>query len=117
MKSELNAPSPSNIDYFFHPKSIAIVGASANLAKLSGRPIAALLQRKFAGSIYPVNPRYEEIAGLICYPSVGVIPGPVDLAIISVPIEGTLAALAQCADKGVKAAVVFTSGFAETGAE
>ncbi len=117
MKSELNTPSPSNIDYFFHPKSIAIIGASANLTKLSGRPIAALLQKKFAGAIYPVNPRYEEVAGLVCYPSVGAIPGPVDLAIISVPIEGTLAALKECAAQGVKAAVVFTSGFAETGAE
>ncbi len=116
MKSELNAPSPSNIDYFFHPQSIAIIGASANLTKLSGRPIAALLQKKFAGAIYPVNPRYEEVAGHICYPSVGVVPGPIDLAIISVPIEGTLAALKECAGKGVKAAVVFTSGFAETGA-
>jgi len=117
MKSERNAPSPSNIDYFFHPQSIAIIGASANLTKLSGRPIAALLQKKFAGAIYPVNPRYEEVAGHACYPSVGAIPGPVDLAIISVPIEGTLAALKECAEKGVKAAVVFTSGFAETGAE
>ena len=117
MKSEKNDLPPSNIDYFFHPQSIAIVGASANLTKLSGRPIAALLQKKFAGRIYPVNPRYEEVAGHTCYASIGVIPGPVDLAIISVPIEGTLAALRECADKGVKAAVVFTSGFAETGAE
>jgi acetate---CoA ligase (ADP-forming) len=115
MKSESQSLSPSGIEYFFNPKSIAIVGASANLAKLSGRPIDALLQKKFAGEIYPINPRYEEVAGLRCYPSVGAVPGTIDLAIISVPIEGTLDALRQCADKGVKAAVVFTSGFAETG--
>src|SRR5512145_733451 len=117
MKSERSDLCPPGIEYFFNPKSIAIIGASANLTKLSGRPIAALLQKKFAGAIYPVNPRYEEVAGHPCYPSVGAIPGPVDLAIISVPIEGTLAALRDCADKGVRAAVVFTSGFAETGAE
>lgn len=117
MTSNLNTPCRSPVDYFFHPQSIAVIGASANLTKLSGRPIAALLQKKFAGAIYPVNPRYEEVAGLICYPSIGAVPGPVDLAIVSVPIEGTLAALRECAGKGVKAAVVFTSGFAETGAE
>lgn len=105
------------IEYFFNPRSIAIIGASANLAKLSGRPIAALLKKKFAGAIYPINPRYTEIAGLACYPSVGAVPGEIDLAVVSVPIEGILEALKQCAAKGVKAAVVFTSGFAETGAE
>lgn len=105
------------IEYFFNPRSIAIIGASANLAKLSGRPISALLKKKFAGAIYPINPRYTEIAGLACYPSVGAVPGEIDLAVVSVPIEGILEALKQCAAKGVKAAVVFTSGFAETGAE
>lgn len=105
------------IEYFFNPRSIAIIGASANLAKLSGRPIAALLKKKFAGAIYPVNPRYTEIAGLACYPSVSDVPGEIDLAVVSVPMEGILEALKQCAAKGVKAAVVFTSGFAETGAE
>ena len=108
---------PSRIQYFFNPKSIAIVGASANLSKLSGRPIAALLKKKFKGAVYPVNPRYTDVAGLTCYPSVQAVPGDIDLAIISVPIEGTLDALKECAAKGVKAAVVFTSGFAETGAE
>ncbi len=116
MKSGSNDLSPSGIEYFFKPKSIAIIGASANLTKLSGRPIAALLKRKFTGAIYPINPRYAEVSGLPCFPTVGAVPGPIDLAIISVPIEGTLEALQQCAGKGVKAAVVFTSGFAETGA-
>ena len=109
--------SSGNIEYFFHPSSIAIIGASTNLAKLSGRPIAALLKKKFAGKIYPINPRYSEIEGLTCYPSVAAVPGEIDLAVISVPLEGTLDALKQCAGKGVKAAVVFTSGFAEVGGE
>jgi acetate---CoA ligase (ADP-forming) len=111
-----NDPRPSGIEYFFTPKSIAIVGASANLTRLGGRPIAALLKKKYTGAIYPVNPRYPEVAGLTCYPSVQAVPGEIDLAVVSVPIEGTLAALHDCAAKGVKAAVVFTSGFAETGA-
>jgi len=105
----------SGIEYFFNPKSIAIVGASKNLTKFGGRPISALLKKKYTGTVYPINGRYKEIAGLTCYPSVHDVPGEIDFAIISVPIERTLEALQQCAEKGVKAAVVFTSGFAETG--
>ncbi|HPY34841.1 MAG TPA: CoA-binding protein, partial [Smithellaceae bacterium] len=104
----------SGIEYFFNPKSIAIVGASKNLTKFGGRPISALLKKKYTGTVYPINGRYKEIAGLTCYPSVHDVPGEIDFAIISVPIERTLEALQQCAEKGVKAAVVFTSGFAET---
>ena len=107
----------SGIQYFFEPCSIAIVGASANFAKLSGRPIAALLKKGYAGAIYPINPRYPEIGGLPCYPSITDVPGEIDLAIVAVPAEVTLDALKQCAAKGVKAAVVFTSGFAEVGAQ
>ncbi|MCK9276329.1 MAG: acetate--CoA ligase family protein [Syntrophales bacterium] len=117
MNSEPQESGTDKIKYFFHPESIAIVGASANMAKLSGRPIAALLKKKFAGSIYPINPRYDMIAGLVCYPSVKAVPGDIDLAVIALPIEGTLDALKACAEKDVKAAVVFTSGFAEVGAE
>jgi acetyltransferase len=112
MKFDLH---PSGIEFFFSPRSIAVIGASANLTKLSGRPLDALLRHKYPGAIYPVNPRYTDIAGLVCYPSIGDIPEPVDLAIVSVPIEGTLDALRACAAAGEKAAVVFTSGFAETG--
>ncbi len=107
----------SGIEYFFRPESIAVIGASTNPGKLSGRPIAGLLKHKYSGSIYPINPRYAEVAGLACYPSLAAVPGKVDLAIIAVPIEGTLDALRECAAKGVLAAVVFTSGFAEVGAE
>ncbi len=108
---------PAGMEFFFNPKSIAIIGASADMAKLGGRPIAALLKKKYTGAVYPVNPRYQEVAGLPCYPSVLAIAGKVDLAIVSVPIEGTMEALRQCADKGVRAAIVFTAGFAETGPE
>ena len=90
MKSEAHA---SGIEYFFNPRSIAIVGASANLTKLSGRPIDALIKNKFSGKIYPVNPRYTEIAGLACYPKIEDVPRPVDLAVVSVPAGVTIEAL------------------------
>jgi len=115
MTADKNNLPEADLEFFFNPRSIAVIGASANLGKLGGRPIAALLKKGFAGAVYPVNPRYGEIAGLPCYPSIEAIPGSIDLAVVSVPIEGTLAALRACADKGVKAAVVFTAGFAEVG--
>lgn len=107
-------PTPG-VEYFFAPRSIAVIGASANAAKPSGRPIAALLQQGYTGAVYPINPRYGEIAGLPCYPSLDDVPGPVDLAVVAVPAEVAPAALEQCLAKGVRAAVVFTSGFAEVG--
>jgi len=110
-------PAPKDVSTFFSPGSIAIIGASANLGKLGGRPVAALLKKGYAGAIYPVNPRYEKVAGLPCYPSIADVPGDVDLAIIAVPIGETLDALKQCCRKKVRAAVVFTAGFAEVGAE
>jgi acetate---CoA ligase (ADP-forming) len=115
MQKDKTILQEADLRCFFEPRSIAVIGASANLAKLGGRPIAALQKKGFTGAIYPVNPRYGEIAGLPCYPSIQAVPGSVDLAVVSVPFEGILEALGECANKGVKAAVVFTAGFAEVG--
>jgi acetyltransferase len=71
-----------NIEFFYKPESIAIVGASSDPRKPGGRPLAALLKRGYAGKIYPVNPRYPEIAGVRCYPTILEVPGNVDMAII-----------------------------------
>lgn len=105
------------LKYFFEPKSIAIIGASSDAGKPGGKPMRALLKKNYTGIIYPVNPKYEMILDLKCYPSLKEIPGEVDLAIISLPAESVYAALEQCIEKGVKAAVIFSSGFAETGPE
>ena len=116
---ETTNPTPAvagnNMAFFFNPASIAVIGASANPAKPGGRPLLALSKRGYAGRIYPVNPRHREIAGLQCYPAVTDIPGEVDMAIIAVPAAMVPEAVARCGEKGVKAAVVFTSGFAEVG--
>lgn len=102
---------------FFEPRSIALIGASNNPGKPSGRPLHALINKGYKGEIYPVNPKYDRIAGVKCYPGLADIPGPVDLAVISVPAAGVEDALKQCIDKGVGAAVIFSSGYAETGPE
>jgi acetyltransferase len=103
----------AELDPLFYPSSIAIVGASQNLVKPSGIPIALLTLYGYSGKVYPVNPKYDQVGGWKCYPTLADIPGPVDLAIIGVPAAATMEALRQCAAAGVKVAVVFTSGFAE----
>jgi acetyltransferase len=99
------------------PRSIAIVGASADFRKINGRPLKFLLDKQYAGTIHPVNPKYDRIAGLTCYPDAAAIPGDVDLAIVAVPAALVAAAIEDLGRKGVPAAVVFSSGFGELGAE
>ncbi len=117
MKETAGYSTTSDMEYFFNPRSIAIIGASADPAKLGGRPLAALRKKGFKGGIYPVNPRYTAIDGLPCFASIRDIPDRVDLAVISVPREGIVDSLRQCAAKNTGAAVIFTAGFAETGDE
>ena len=74
------------MDFFFNPKAIAVVGATPNPFK-GGCSILKNLMAGYGGRIYPINPRYEEIEGLPCYPSVSVIPDPIDLAIVFVPAK------------------------------
>ena len=100
-----------------HPQSVAIVGASADLGKINGRPLKHLLDKGYAGRILPVNPKYPQIAQLPCYPNIASLPEAADLAIVAVPAPGVLAALEDCAAKGVGGAVVLSSGFAETGGQ
>lgn len=98
-----------------NPRSIAILGASADFARVNGRTLKYLLDKGYAGKIFPVNPKYQAIGALKCYPDVAAIPEPVDLAVVALPARMVPAALRDLGRHGVKAAVVFSSGFAETG--
>ncbi|MGQ9825870.1 MAG: acetate--CoA ligase family protein [Desulfotomaculales bacterium] len=106
-----------DLELFFKPRSIAIIGASADLATISGKPLRYLTEHGYRGKIYPVNPKYKEIAGYPCYPSITEVSGPVDLALIAVNYKRVLPMLEQCAEKGVRFATIFSSGFAEAGEE
>ncbi len=117
MESGSSDPNTSGIEFFYNPKSIAIVGASSDPYKPSGRPLAALLARGFAGKLFAINPRYNEIAGTPCYPTILDVPDDVEMAIIGVPAQFVLEALEQCVAKGVKVAVIFSAGFSEIGPE
>lgn len=105
----------SALDALLRPASIAIVGASEDFVKINGRPLKFLLDKGYPGKIFPVNPKYGTLAGLMCHPSVSAIGEPVDLAIVAVPAAAVAAAIRDCAAKGVRAAVVFSSGFGEMG--
>lgn len=100
---------------FFHPRAVAVIGASRDPRSIGYRLVGALTGNRFHGAIYPVNPRATEIAGLQAYPSLAAVPGSVDLAIIAVPRDLVLTVVDECAAKGVRAIVVITAGFAETG--
>jgi acyl-CoA synthetase (NDP forming) len=104
----------AQIDGLFNSRSVAVVGVPREM-KVGRVFLTALLDQGFGGKIYPVNPSAREIDGLTAYPSVAKIPGPVDLAIVLVPLEHSLEVVRQCAAKGIKGAVLFTAGYSETG--
>lgn len=99
------------------PRSIAIIGASADFSKVNGRPLKHLLEKGYTGRIYPVNPKYTDIAGLPCYHSIQTLPEAIDLAIVAVPARDVLASIEALGQRGVHAAVIFSSGFGEMGVE
>src|SRR5437764_9609929 len=103
------------LDSFFAPQSIAIIGASPDAKKIRGLLQSMLQKNGYPGKLYPVNPNYEEIAGVRCFPSIGAIAGPIDLALIAIPAAGVLQSLEECARAGVRNAVIISSGFAEQG--
>lgn len=103
------------IQCLLSPRSIAIIGASADFSKVNGRPFKHLLDKGYAGRILPVNPKYREIAGLPCYATIAELPEAADLAIVAVPAREVVAAIAALGARGVRAAVIFSSGFGEMG--
>ncbi len=97
------------------PKSVAIVGASATPGKIGHTVVKNLIDSKYEGKIYPINPKSDEILGLKCYHSVSEVAGDIDAAIITVPAVIVLDSIKECGEKGVKGAIIITSGFSEVG--
>lgn len=103
------------LNHVFYPRAIAIVGASDNPKKVGFMCVKSLLEAGFKGKVYPVNPDLSELFGLRAYPSVKAIAGEVDLAIIAIPAQLTTSVVEECVAKGVKGAIMITSGFKELG--
>jgi acyl-CoA synthetase (NDP forming) len=104
------------LDPLFRPRSVAIIGASSDPTRIGGRPVR-FSKYAFKGAILPVNPNQKEIQGLPAYASIKDAPGEIDQAVIAVPAKAAMQAVDDCIAKGVKAAVMFSSGFAEIGEE
>lgn len=107
--------SRAELSRLFHPRSIAVVGASAAPNKIGAMPLTLLRRHGYAGRIVPVNPRGGTILDLPACPDLAALAEPVDLAILAVPAEHAADALARARPGQVAGAVVFTSGYAETG--
>jgi acyl-CoA synthetase (NDP forming) len=103
------------LNYALDPASIAIIGASDNPHKVGGRPILYLKRYGYRGAIYPVNAARQTVQDLAAYPDIGSVPKAPELAIVAVAGEEAVRAVEACAARGVKVAVVMTSGFGETG--
>ena len=104
-----------DLERLFNPRSIAIVGASRDLATISGQPLRHLVSHHYGGAIYPVNPKYPEILGVKCYTSLEALPETPDLVMILINAARVAATLRQCGRKGVPYAIIFSSGYSEVG--
>jgi acetyl coenzyme A synthetase (ADP forming)-like protein len=106
---------PATLGDLLCPRSVAVVGASRRPDSIGGAVFKNLLANEFQGPVYPVNPKAEFVHSVRAFPSLAAIPGPVDLAILTVPRDSVLAAVKDCAAKGVRGLVVITAGFREVG--
>jgi acyl-CoA synthetase (NDP forming) len=110
--------SQSIVDAFeplFYPKSLAIIGASAEPSKFGNIILSAIMEIGYPGKIYPINPEGGEINGLKVYGSLQEVPGDLDFSILTIPAPSVRGALEECLQKGVRGVEVLTSGFKETG--
>ena len=98
-----------------NPESVAIIGVSKSPTRIGGRLFKYLSKHGYEGRLALVNPKYQELNGVTCYPAISDIPFPIDCALIAVPEKHVLPVLRECADSNVKATVIFSSGFAEMG--
>ncbi len=108
-------PRAANLERLFRPRSVAVIGASADPARIGGRPVRYLKEAGFAGPVYPINPKRDEVQGLRCYGSIADVPQPVDAVVVAVPAKAAIEAVRACAQAGAGGCVIFSADFAESG--
>jgi acetyl coenzyme A synthetase (ADP forming)-like protein len=105
----------ATMNRMMRPKAVAVIGASAEDGKIGNSVMKNLINGGYAGEIYPINPKADEILGRKAYKNIGDVPGDVDVAVFAVPAKFVPQALREVGEKNVPAAVLIPSGFAETG--
>lgn len=106
---------PHYLNRFFTPKSVAIVGASARDNSVGYRLLLNMQEAGFAGGLYPINPKHEQLLGLTTYPDLISLPETPDLVVIATPAASVPSVVRLCGEKGVKSVVIISAGFAELG--
>ncbi|SFC26774.1 acetate--CoA ligase family protein [Tropicimonas isoalkanivorans] len=101
------------LDRILRPRSVAVVGASNDIARISGRPLRYLLEHGFDGTIYPINPKRDEVQGLKAWPSLASLPETPDVAILAIPAVAIPDTLKEAGQIGLPGAIIMASGFAE----
>jgi acetyltransferase len=104
-----------SLDAFFRPRAVAVLGASATPGKLGSILMRNLLGSPFGGVVYPVNPKRHAVHGVHCYPGLAEVPGDIDLAVIATPADAVPDLVRQCSARGVRATVIASAGFSESG--
>ena len=104
-----------SLDVFFHPESVAVVGASETPASVGRAVLSNLIAHPSGGTVFPVNPKRRSVLGIQAYPSVRDLPGEVDLAVIATPAASVPQIIRECAEKNVRGAIILSAGFRELG--
>lgn len=110
-------PAPNLARALFRPRTVALIGASDDPAKNTGRPQRYLARHGFAGSVVPVNARRDRVQKIPAHRTLAAVPGPVDHAFVMVPAAAVPGVIRDCAEKGVSVATIYSDGFAESGAD
>jgi acetyltransferase len=117
VKRDTKRPHADPLSAIFRPRSVAVIGASRKRQTIGREILANLVAYEFNGPVYPVNPTAEAIHSIRCFRTIGDIPGPVDLAIVTVPKDQVLGVVEACGKKGVRGLIVITAGFKEVGSD
>jgi acetyltransferase len=108
---------PHSLDPIFHPRSVAVVGASATPGTVGSILIRNLIANPFGGVVYPINLKRHAVHGVLCYPTIADLPEIVDLVVIATPAASVPGLVEECIKKGIKSGIIISAGFSELGAE
>ena len=122
MQDDTNANGTANgrfasLTPLLQPRSVAVVGASADATRIGGRPVSYMLRGEFQGRVMPVNPKRSEIQGLPAYASIDDLPDAPDASVVAVPAAQVVDTVDALGRRGGRSAIIFSSGFSEVGAQ